>query len=137
MWSRAPDSLASIQNGTPQTSEGYDFTSVHRVDKNLRNTEELNVGPENCASDSDASATTLMPNDARITSWGIMGSWPRQPSPKRFADCGGFICHVWCLRKLLEALVWFGSTKTTKRYAHEISYSICKLNTVRTQNGGI
>ena len=24
----------------------------------------------------------LMPVDARITSWGIMGSWPRQPSPK-------------------------------------------------------
>ena len=48
----------------------------------------------------------LMPVDAGITSWGIMGLWPRHPSPKRFVGCGDFVCHVECLRKLLEALVW-------------------------------
>ena len=42
----------------------------------------------------------------RITSWGIMGSWPRQPSPKGSVGCGDFVCHVECLRKLLEVLDW-------------------------------
>ena len=48
----------------------------------------------------------LMPVDARITSLRIMGLWPRQPSPKRFMGCSDFVCHVECLRKLLEVLVW-------------------------------